>query len=214
MADSTVFRETLQSTVLASLAVIQSKDPRYITYRLMHRSDDAAIDHLSSRLEFSLPSSLKELFTKVAARFEFSWALSEIPSDLQTGQPIFAGKLEWDMANIEALVNEKNACQRGTVFEALWGNTIPFMAVGNGDFLAVAPDAATREQVYYLTPAEPPFCLMPFACGLFTFLLDYCRIACVCDAGLRQFYDPVENRIDPERHETLRWQEWLNSSDR
>jgi hypothetical protein len=208
LPDFASYASSIQSALLAGVRAVSAKRPRFVAYRFVRACDPPAIVQLSSKIGFALPMSLENLFTNVAARLEFSWGLTPA-DDVQMQMPIFAGKLEWDMASIEHLIREKNACQGGTVFESSWSGKLPFMAIGNGDFVAVAQDGSSGDEVYYLTPAEPPSCVMTFKYDLFTFLLDWCRIACVCDASLRQFYDPASKRIDSRGTQALRWRAWL-----
>lgn len=212
LADDSRYLHQIQATLLSSLSAIVAKNPRYVCYRFFHHADLPAVERVEARLGHVLPRNLRDLFTKVSARVEFSWALQGIPSDLNTRQPVFIGELAWDLSSIEKLRDDKLQAQKDTVFEPFWTDKLPFMAFGNGDFLAVSQNELDPEKVYYLTPADPPACVVVFNYDLFEFLLEWCRIACVCDSSLYQFHDHATGRIDATATDTVEWLRWLELS--
>lgn len=202
------FRQDLQGTLFSRLKAIVEKGPNFVRYFAVRPALGAEIAEIESALGTPLPPTLSELFGRVAERLEFSWALEPAPS-VELTTPIFLGNIHWSLPELPRIYHAKLQIETGADIESLWKDKFPLSRVGN-DFLAVSVDETPK--VYLLTAdvIDPSDSVVEFKCDLFEFLLDWARIAGICEmSSIVHFCNAQARRIDRDNRNTVAWLSWL-----
>jgi hypothetical protein len=109
------------------------------------------------QLRIELPSSLRGVLAFVSAHVEFRWFASK---DMRFPEPFhqnFSGDMHWSLPLLVQYAQDKQQWIE-TVFknpddpyDRVWHNKLAFHEVGNGDYLAIDLEPASRGNVVYLS---------------------------------------------------------------
>lgn len=205
------YKLLLADTIRARATSVMTAAPQHVRLQYSKPLEPSEYEKLDNSLSGRLPKHLRKLFTEIASSFEFSWGLRDCFYHQNLESPIFVGHMEWNAHRMEELDRIKRHTEQGTVFEPLWCDKLPLVDFGNGDYLAVSEKNSQEDVVYYLTPEDPPNCVVEFRQPLKSFILDWGKLACVGDSSLLQFRDDDARRLDLEKLESMTWLSWLDS---
>ncbi|WP_319463344.1 SMI1/KNR4 family protein [Micromonospora sp. RTP1Z1] len=115
------------------------------------------VDAVEGQLGCKLPTSLRHCLTAVASRVEFAWFAPTGHTFPDPFREIFSGNLRWSLNGLPDLIT----AVRGWVddvfpdpsdpYDRVWHHKLPFMEVGNGDYLALDLDEDEHGRVVYLS---------------------------------------------------------------
>ena len=205
------FAETFKDSVISFSRKLLAKDAGALTLRYVKPVTAERLKEIENSNGIDLPIHLQRLLTEVASSFEFFWIFDDSDTKQEIASPVRSGFANWDIDRLAKLIQIKRQTEEETVFEEAWTDKVPFMNFGNGNYLAVSREISHK--VFYLTPAEPPDCIVPFDCNLFEFLLAWARIGCVNEQTLLRFRDHQSRLIDHEQALVHEWISWLGKAD-
>jgi hypothetical protein len=115
------------------------------------------VDAVERELGCMLPASLRQVLTSVARRVDFAWFAPDGTTFPDPFGEIFSGSLAWSLDDLPDLA----AAVRGWIdnvfpdptdpYDRIWHHKLPFMEVGNGDYLALDLDQDNHGRVVYLS---------------------------------------------------------------
>jgi len=115
------------------------------------------VDAVEGQLGCKVPTSLRHCLTTVAGQVEFAWFAPPEHTFPDPFHEIFSGNLCWSLNGLPDLMT----AVRGWVedvfpdpadpYDRVWHHKLPFMEVGNGDYLALDLDEDAHGRVVYLS---------------------------------------------------------------
>ena len=147
----------LQSRLRAILESLsrQGFDARPLVFR--QPASKAELVEVEQLLHVELPSSFRDVLAFISAHVEFRWFA---PSGKTFPEPFhqnFSGEIHWSLPLLIQFARDKQQWIE-TVFknpddpyDRVWHNKLAFHEVGNGDYLAIDLEPASRGQVVYLS---------------------------------------------------------------
>ncbi|GAA4672695.1 SMI1/KNR4 family protein [Phytohabitans rumicis] len=178
------------------------------------------VDAVEEQLGRALPGSLRQVLTTVASRVEFAWYA---PNDRTFPEPldeIFSGELHWSLDALPKLMG----AVRGWVthafpdpthpYHGVWHDKLPFMDVGNGDFLALEVGREQEGRVVYLSHDNGEGHGHVMADSFEDLLVRWIPLACpgAEDVQWWPFCAESDGRIDPASPAGRRWTALLHLS--
>jgi hypothetical protein len=115
------------------------------------------VDAIENQLGCKLPTSLRHVLTSVASRAEFAWFAPKGHTFPDPFRGIFSGHLCWSLDGLPDLM--RAACEwvenvfpdPSDPYDRVWHHKLPFMEVGNGDYLALDLGQDVHGRVVYLS---------------------------------------------------------------
>lgn len=112
-------------------------------------ASEAELLALEAELGLALPASLRKVLGTLSSHVAFHWSAPPDTTYPAPFQSSFSGKLHWSLAALRLCEQEKKGwianCfpDRDDACDAVWHDKLAFMAVDNGDYLAIdlAPDS-------------------------------------------------------------------------
>lgn len=120
-------------------------------------ASSAQVDEVEARLGCTLPGSLRNVLTRIASRVEFAWFAPRGRIFPDPFRQIFSGELCWSVDGLPDLMAavrdwiEKAFPDPNDPYDRIWHHKLPFMEVGNGDYLAVDLGQDRNGRVVYLS---------------------------------------------------------------
>lgn len=189
---------------------------------------DSEADDLARVLPFGLPTSLRELYTKGAAKCQcrYHWSpdgehLREVHAVFPHQMSFYGGAefIPWDeLLNAHEIHSwwddeDDNLTQEQLAAREIWRQTIPFINVGNGDCVALhITDDTAQMPVVYLCHDDPENRVTRLSPSLDRFLADW---ESLCYVGpeiwlLSTFLaEDGGGLLDVEKEEALEWRRLL-----
>jgi hypothetical protein len=115
------------------------------------------VDAIEDRLGLKVPTSLRRVLTAVASRVEFAWFAPSGHSFPDPFGEVFSGSLSWSLDGLPDLMTavhgwvEEVFPNPDDPYDRVWHHKLPFMEVGNGDYLALELNHDSESPVVYLS---------------------------------------------------------------
>jgi len=101
------------------------------------------VEKVEAEIHLQLPESFRRVITGFSSSVQMIWFL---PSEIKLPKPlneIFSGNCEWDLSALPELETERKGWIESCFpnpknsYDKIWHNKLAFLAVGNGDMLAL-----------------------------------------------------------------------------
>ena len=173
----------------------------------------AEIELVERELGRRLPSSLRSFFGEVSSDVEVRWFL---PDELETPFPdVFAGNFHASLGRLAQFSKDHESWIRecfgnaADSYDRVWHDKLPFLEVGNGDFLAIdllVPDGA----VVYLSHDDGRGHGRALGTNFADFVERYSATGCVGaeDWQWLNFWSP-DRFLDSRGTNANEWRKWF-----
>jgi len=115
------------------------------------------VNAIEERLGCKLPTSLRRVLTTAASRVEFAWFTPPGHTFPDPFRQVFSGSLSWSLDDLLDLMTavrgwiENAFPDPSDSYDRVWHHKLPFMEVGNGDYLALDMNQDGEGRVIYLS---------------------------------------------------------------
>jgi len=167
-----------------------------------------------------LPSEFEHVLTHYARKVSFSWDLLEspledlLPYELRECGGCFADL--WDVATLPALAVEAEKIRQCGMayFEMAFDRRLPFIEVGNGDFIAFEMQHGRHDcPIVYLSHENDDSHNCVLGRNFVEFLLRWSGVGCNGPdfASVEAFYDARKKRIHCHGRNAKKWRSLIAS---
>ncbi len=174
------------------------------------------LERVEAELGMRLPESFRTVLSEFSSTVELRWHLPDVwpPGDLRQ---IFSGECRWDLSELPEL--EEN--RRGWIdvvfpniddpYDRVWHNKLTFLAVANGDMLALDLSAAPECPVIYLSHECDEAHGYILGDNFIDFIDRWSLLGCPGseDWQLTPFISSPTSGIDPNCENARKWREWF-----
>lgn len=116
------------------------------------------VQAIETQLGFTLPISFRNALLTISSHVFFYW---QLPDDMEFEEPnheIFSGHMEWDLHTFLELKKRNEELVENIFndvtdeYDEIWKNKLPFLPIGNGDYLAFDMQQGTHDApIVYLS---------------------------------------------------------------
>ncbi|GAB3845763.1 hypothetical protein GCM10029963_24570 [Micromonospora andamanensis] len=171
------------------------------------------VDAVEGQLGCRLPMSLRRCLATVASRLEFAWFAPPEHTFPGPFHEIFSGNLCWSLNGLPELMT----AVRGWVdnvfpdpsdpYDRVWHHKLPFMEVGNGDYLALDLNEDAHGRVVYLSHDDGEGHGRTMAPSFEDLLIRWIPLACpgAEDSQWLPFCAPSDGGLDPSSARAHQW---------
>lgn len=181
-------------------------------------ASDTEVVAMEGQLGFRLPESYLRVVTSVSRRVSFFWSA---PGRYKFEEPfyrIFGGELDWSLSQLpdrleeHQLVIEELFPDPDNPYDAVWHNKFPFMAVGNGDSLAIELEGKSAGRVVYLSNGQGEGHGFTMAPSFEELLVRWIPLACPGGEEWQwlPFHSAEAGGIDPTSEVARQWIQRMN----
>lgn len=126
-------------------------------FEISPKSNLSKVEEVESELGFSLPISFKKVLLEFSAAVNVIWFLPdnfELPSKFKS---IFSGELSWNIEKLIGINQDKDEfiktcfADEDDAYNRVWHNTLAFVDVGNGDYIAFDLEDGADGRVIFLS---------------------------------------------------------------
>ena len=179
------------------------------------------IEAVEAELGVELPMSFRKVLLAFSGRMLVSW---QLPRDRKPPKPlhqIFSGECSWDLERLTSMQAEYREMLY-TAFDdpedeygAVWHDKLPFLDVGNGDYLAIDVASAEDETVVYLSHDDDDGHGYRLGETFADFVDRLTRLGCVGPEAWQYmpFMDGPNSYLLPDCENGKVWREWLGFAD-
>lgn len=176
-------------------------------------ADTAVVAQVEGALGGTLPASLRRLFLDHSAHIEVRWFLPE-GARIDGLPDIFCGTCRIAVVDLPELVRgygtwvEKVFPDPNDPYDVVWHGKLPFLEVGNGDYLAI--DLRTGDEaVVYVSHDDGEGHGQRLANGVLAFLDRWTELGCVGAEDWQWMPFLTADGLDPKGVEAQRLRDWM-----
>ena len=175
------------------------------------------VQEIERTLGQPLPSAFRTVLTSFSREVSFSWYLPEEKELPEPLRGIFSGGCNWSLASLTGLDERcgswAKACfpNPNDTYDRVWYNKFPFLAVPNGDYMAIDLDAGKRSPVVYLSHDGGSGHGLELGEDFIDFVNRWSQMGCpgAEDWQWLPFSSEASSFIDPECPNAILWRKWF-----
>lgn len=177
----------------------------------------ALVDSVEAELGVTLPQSFRDVVMNVSGTATISWQLPEGKGPPKPVHEIFSGECSWNLEALPDLYGRYRAWRDDSEndptdeYSVVWHGKLPFMAVPNGDYLAIDIASPEEQAVVYVSHDDGRGHGYRLGATFADFLDRSTALACVGSEDWQwlPFTAGSNSFLLPDCENARRWREWV-----